>query len=372
MTEVHGYCDERFALLHEMFQDNLATGIDTGGSVAATLHGEPVVDLWGGHSDWAFEQPWAEDTICHVFSTAKLVAIITLLLLVDRAQLDLDTPVAAYWPEFGEHGKETITTRQVLVHTSGLPGFGRSVSWDEFLDFDRMVELVAAAKPWYEPGSTTHYSFFASGFVIGELVRRVTGQGFRDFFRTELAEPLGADFHFGTDDPAVHERVAALWPPEDAAYDSDPAFDEVEQGDWLAPECMAALMPAVNALTNARALARIGSVMAAGGTVDERHYLSPETIAEAGTEQSYDHSPFLGWCRFGLGFGLDHPDFPAPTPTTMHWGGYGGSWLTMDPATGLSTAFVPNKLRVGEPGKPWDDRNERFTRVIGEISRTLS
>ena len=136
MTEVHGFCDERFSALEELFRHNLATGVDVGACLAATLEGEPVVDLWGGTSDWRLERPWAEDTLGLVFSTSKIITIITLLLLYDRGQLDLDAPIASYWPEFGRNGKDTITTRQVLVHRSGVPGFGRKLAFEELQDWD--------------------------------------------------------------------------------------------------------------------------------------------------------------------------------------------------------------------------------------------
>lgn len=373
MTEIHGFCDERFAPLGDLFGRNLETGVDVGACLAVELAGEPVVDLWGGTSDWGLERPWQEDTLCLVMSTSKVVTIITLLLLYDRGGLDLDRPIAEYWPEFGQHGKDTVTTWQVLVHRSGLPGLGRPIAFEELQDFDHMVRQVESAELWYEPGTVTHYSFFISGFILGELVRRCSGSSFTEFFDAELRGPLSADFHFGLTDPADLERVADIWPAEiDEDEEEDPAFAELQQGNWLAPESLASLMPTVNGLTNARALARIGSVVASGGTVDGRTYLSPATIAEAGTEQSYEDGGFLGRCRFGLGWGLDSVEFPAPTPTTMHWGGYGGSFLAMDPGTGTSAAFVPNMFRVGEPGKPWCDRTRAFLDAMAEVASDLA
>lgn len=373
MTELHGFCDERFAQLGDLFRHNLDAGVDNGACLAATLDGELVVDLWGGHADWGLEKPWAEDTIGLVFSTSKIVAIITLLLVYDRGLLDLDAPIAQYWPEFGQRGKDTITTRQVLVHRSGVPGFGRSIAFEEFHDWDRMVSHVEKAELWYEPDTVTHYSFFASGYILGELVGRITGTPFAVFFRRELAEPLDADFHFGLVDPADQARIAAIWPPEQLDdYGVDPVFAEMEQGNWLSPEANAAVMPTVNGIGNARGIARITSVIANGGTVNGRRYLSPETVAEAGSEQSYAEDRFLGWCRWGLGWAIDHDDFPAPTPSAMHWGGYGGSFATMDPAAGISVAFVPNTLRVGAPGDVFgDDRLLGYWRAVGDVAKSL-
>ena len=142
MVEVHGFCDERFRPLEAALRSNLEQGVDIGASLAVTLHGEPVVDLWGGWRDERMEVPWAADTLVRVFSTTKVAVIIAILILVDRGQLDLDAPIAEYWPEFASNGKGAVTARQVLVHRSGLPGFGRSFTSDEMADWEHMTGLA--------------------------------------------------------------------------------------------------------------------------------------------------------------------------------------------------------------------------------------
>jgi CubicO group peptidase (beta-lactamase class C family) len=149
---------------------------------------------------------------------------------------------------------------------------------------------------------------------------------------------------------------------------------ELEQADWVVPSRMAAVMPAASGIGNGRSIARIGAMMAMGGELDGRRYLSRETIQEAGSEQSFMDDRLLGWCRYGLGFGLDSEYFPASTPTSMHWGGFGGSLATMDPATGMSAGFAPNRLRVED--KPdgkimMQDRLAAVIRTIGDVSRNL-
>src|SRR5258706_13781440 len=165
MTEVHGFCDPRFAPLRDLLESNLAGGIDVGASLAVTYQGDFVVDLWGGTRDWGLTTPWERDTLVRVFSSSKPMLIVTTLLMVDRGLLDLDAPLAQYWPEFARHGKGTITTRQVLVHQSGLPGFGRSVSFADLSDWDRAIGIVEDAELGFEPGTTACYSPQVFGFL---------------------------------------------------------------------------------------------------------------------------------------------------------------------------------------------------------------
>ena len=377
MSEVSGFCDERFEQLGALFERNQKLGVDEGASLAATLDGEFVVDLWAGTSDRKRTRPWEADTLVNVFSTSKVTVNIALLMLYDRGLLDLDAPIADYWPEFAQNGKGTITCRQVLVHRSGLPGFGRSFGFEEIHDWDTVIGVVERAEPWYEPGTETYYHPHTYGYMLGEVVRRVSGLAFDEFFREEIAEPLGADFYFGLTDPADQARVAQLWYPDPSATPDevdDVVMTEVEQGDWVVPCRMAAVMPSTGGIANGRSIARICAMVAMGGELDGRRYLGQDTIVEAGTEQSFQEDRLLGWCRYGLGFGLDSEYFPASTPTSMHWGGFGGSLATMDPATGMSVGFAPNRLLVEDTPDGMAMTQERLytlIRTIGDVSRSL-
>ena len=374
MTNVHGFCDERFRPLEEAFRRNLDSGLDTGASLAVTLGDEFVVDLWGGTRDYEMAVPWEADTVVRVFSTSKVMVMITVLLLVDRGLLDLDAPIAQYWPEFAKHDKGAITARHVLVHRSGLPGFGRSVSFDELADWSNTIEIIEDASLWYEPGTISCYHPQTFGYVLGELVRRVTALPFEDFFRREIATPLGADFLFDCPtDQAT--RVAALWPPDGAPDIESPMGAAVMNelaaiGEWIDPAKLPTVMPAAGGVTNARALARVGQMVALEGEVDGRRYLSPSIIARAAAEQSFAEDEVVGWVRLGLGFGLHSDDYPAPTKTTMHWGGYGGSFLTMDPASGISCGYAQSRLLL-DGGAFSDRRRVEFWRLLGEITDTL-
>jgi CubicO group peptidase (beta-lactamase class C family) len=261
----------------------------------------------------------------------------------------------------------------VLVHTSGLPGFGRAVTFEDLGDPERSAVIIEDAELWYEPGTISCYHAQTFGAILGEIITRVSGTRFDEFFEDEIAGPLDADFHFGLPTEQA-TRVSAIW-PADADYGlQDPMAAAVEaelvMRGWGAPTNLPRVMASQSGLGNARALARIGTIVALGGEVEGRRYLSPEIITQAGEEQSYAEDRALGWCRYGLGLGLHTDDYPAPTPTTMHWGGYGGSFLTMDPGTAITSAFAHNQL-LTSGGPRGDERRAEFWRLLGEITRTL-
>ena len=315
MAEIHGFCDERFRPLEDAFRANLDSGLDKGASLAVTLGGEFIVDLWGGTRDYEMVTPWESDTVVRVFSTTKVMVVLMVLMLVDRGLLDLDEPIATYWPGFAKHGKGTITSRQVLVHRSGLPGFGCVVTFDDLGDPERSAAIIENAELWYEPGTISCYHAQTFGAILGEVITRVSGSRFDDFFEREISRPLGADFHFGL--PADEApRVSAIWPAEAAYGLQDPMAAAVEAElvahGWVAPTNLPRVMASQSGLGNARALARVGTIVALGGEVEGKRYLNPEIIMQAGEEQSYAEDRALGWCRYGLGLGLDADDYPAP------------------------------------------------------------
>jgi CubicO group peptidase (beta-lactamase class C family) len=374
MSEVHGYCDERFRALGDLFRANIERGIDHGASLAATLDGEFVVDLWGGYRDRARTKPWQHDTLVNVFSTSKAMVIVAMLMMVDRGLLDLDAPVAQYWPEFGRHGKDVITTRQILVHRSGLPGFGQQIAWDDAHNWQFMIGVLEDAELWFEPGTMSCYHSQTFGFLLGEIVRRLSGLPFDEFFRNEIAAPLSADFQFGVRGEHDQSRVAQLlYPMNEHPMPSamgDRAFNEFEQREWVSPDRMAAVLPASGGLATAKGLATIGAMLAMGGELNGRRYLGADILDQATTEQSYAEDEVLGWCRYGLGFGLDSPEFPGATPTSFHWGGYGGSFITMDRASRISCGFAPNRLVIDDG--VYGDRLTEMWQTLGEISLSLS
>jgi len=370
VSQVRGTCDERFEPLRRLLADFQAEGLDQGASFGAYLGGELVADLWAGHRDYEGELAWEQDTLVRVFSTSKTMLVPAVLMLVDRGLLDLDEPIAAHWPEFAQHGKGAITARQVLVHRSGLPGFGRPITVDELLDWDAMVGILEAAEPWYEPGTRTYYHATTFGYLLGELVRRLSGAPFEEFFARELGGPLDADFHF-TLPPERLDQVAVLWPPPyQPEMAEERVLQEIDGLVWVTPDSFRVVAPATSGVGNGRSIARVMAMLANGGELDGRRYLSRAIIEEAATEQSHEEDHYIGPVRYGLGFGLDHEHFRASTPTTCHWGGYGGSLASYDLATGLAVGFAPNQLRLDDmPGL--EVRVRRVIDRVGEVARTL-
>ena len=212
MTEVHGTCDERFSAMRDLLAANLASGADLGASVAVTLDGEPVVDLWGGWADTDKTVPWTQDTITNVWSTTKTMMSLSALVLVERGLLDVYAPVAEYWPEFAANGKDKIEVRHLLSHSSGVSAWAQPVVVDDIFDWEKSTSMLAAQPPWWEPGTASGYHALNQGHLVGEVVRRITGLSLGQFFAKEVAGPLGADFHIGLA-PEHDHRVSNVVPP---------------------------------------------------------------------------------------------------------------------------------------------------------------
>ena len=224
-TPLGGTCSARFDPLRELFAAKLESGEDLGASLAVNIDGEMVVDLWGGWADEARTVPWAENTITNVFSTTKAMTALAALVLVDRGELDLDATVAKYWPEFAAQGKAGIKVRQLLSHTSGVSGWDQPITLEDLYDWDKSTALLAAQAPWWEPGTASGYHMLNYGHLIGEVIRRITGQRLGEFFAAHIAGPLGADFHIGLP-PSEFPRVANVVPPPVPA--DSPPFDPTQ------------------------------------------------------------------------------------------------------------------------------------------------
>ena len=342
------------------FENNFREHDDLGASVAITLDGEFVVDLWGGHLDEKRTEPWQEDTLVNVWSSTKTMAAMSLLLLADRGEVDLHAPAAKYWPEFAQNGKKAVEVRHFLSHTAGLSGMDRKVEGDALYDWEWMISALAEQQPWWKPGTQSGYHALTQGHLIGEIVRRVTGQTIGNFFRQEIAEPTGADFHIGADE-ALDQRIGNLVPPKSGPAPNpesiagrtfaNPGVDATRPRDraWRAAE-----IPAANGQGNARSIVRAQTAMANGGQAFGKTILS-----EAGTRRVFEKQIegvdlVLGLpLTFGLGYGLNNPATPiAPNPNTAFWGGYGGSSVIIDQDARLCFSYVMNKMESGLLGDP--------------------
>jgi CubicO group peptidase (beta-lactamase class C family) len=358
-TPLGGTCAARFEPLRKLFAAKIDSGEDLGASLAVNVDGEMVVDLWGGWADGARTVPWAEDTIACVFSTTKTMTALAALVLVDRGELDLDASVAAYWPEFAARGKAGIKVRHLLSHTSGVSGWDQPVTIDDVYDWDKSTAMLAGQAPWWEPGTASGYHALTYGHLIGEVIRRITGQRLGEFFAADIAGPLGADFHIGLP-PSEFHRVANLvpWPPQPthpAGLDPNgPAFKTFNGPnmdgnlEWSRTECWRrADLGAANGHGNARSIARIQSAVACGGAVGGVRLLSPQTIDRIFEVQSDGIDLVLGYrLRIGVGYGLPWPEvLPfVPEGRVCFGAGAGGSLVLADADRRLTVAYVMNKL----------------------------
>lgn len=362
-----GTCAAPFEAVRDQFATNLATEDELGASVAVVHNGEMVVDLWGGWSDTEQTIPWQSDTITNVWSTTKTMAALSAMVLVDRGELDLFRPVADYWPEFAANGKDAIDTRHLMSHTSGLSGWNEPITAEEVCDWEKSTSMLAAQAPWWEPGTASGYHALTHGHLIGEVVRRITGQSIGTFFAAEIAGPLGADFHIGVPTSELG-RVVDVVPPTGSAMDDmdpRPTRDSVLVRTFVNPMMSAkhswndwwrqAEIPAANGHGNARAVATIQAVVANGGEMNGVRLLSPETIELFFAEHSNGMDQVLAMpIRFGAGYALASPTFPMMREgRTCFWGGWGGSLVIIDADRQLTIAYMMNKMGVGMVG---DDR----------------
>src|SRR5581483_2433368 len=194
---IDGTCDPRFERVREAFAENFAKRGELGAAVAVTVNHQPVVDLWGGYADQARTHPWARDTIVNVYSATKGFAATCVNRLADQGLVDLEAPVARYWPEFAQNGKEHLPVRFILGHRAGLPAIRHPLEQGALLNWDLMTAALAAEQPWWEPGTRHGYHALTLGYLLGEIVRRVTSRMIGSYCREEIAGPLDLDFHIG-------------------------------------------------------------------------------------------------------------------------------------------------------------------------------
>jgi CubicO group peptidase (beta-lactamase class C family) len=358
MADIQGTCDNRFAGVQEALANSLDAGTDVGASVAVLVEGQPVVDIWGGFVDESRTEPWARDTITNVWSTTKTMTFLCALMLADRGELDFHAPVARYWPEFAVGGKDAVEVRHVMAHMTGLSGFTVHLEPEDLADWEKCTSLLAAQEPWWEPGTASGYHALTQGYLIGELVRRITGVSIGTWLASEVAEPLGADFHIGL--PASEDgRVSPIIPPPAVGLaGADPGSIAVRT--FTSPLLDAAMatnewwrraeIPAANGQGNARSVATIQSIIAGGGEARGVRLLSTSGCDTAFEEQSNGKDLVLGIpMRFGMGYGLSGELMPMG-PRACFWGGYGGSLIVMDQDARLTVSYVMNKMESGLTG----------------------
>ncbi|HEY1820823.1 MAG TPA: serine hydrolase domain-containing protein [Trebonia sp.] len=360
---LHGQLDARFEPLRELIDANLNSGAECGVSLVIDIDGRTVADVHGGFADQARTRPWVPDTIVNVWSTTKTVTSLAVLMLADRGLVDLDAPVARYWPEFAQRGKEGVLVRHLMSHTSGVAGWDKPFAIPDLCDLAHSTNALAAQAPWWEPGTASGYHALNFGHLLGEVVRRVSGKSLTRFVDEEISGPLGADFRIGAR-PADWPRCAEIIPPPPlpfdlATLDPDSALVKIATGpvaDATAPnraEWRLAEIGAANGHGNARSVARILSAVTLGGASGGVRLLSPETIGHIFREQSNGVDLFLGVpMRFGIGYGLADPvGAPfVPAGRVCFWGGWGGSVIIMDLDRRVTISYMMNKMQPGLVG----------------------
>jgi CubicO group peptidase (beta-lactamase class C family) len=325
------------------------------------VHGEPVVDIWGGWADPEKTRPWERDTITNVWSTTKTMTFLCTLVLHDRGELDYDAPVATYWPEFAANGKDKVLVRHVMGHTAGLSGWEEPITTEELADWELCTDRLAAQKPWWEPGTGSGYHAVTQGYLIGEIVRRITGESIGQWFAREVAKPLDADFHIGLPESEDHRVSDVIPPPPIDMAAMEGQVSELMTKTFMNPPLDAsaahhawwrrAEVPAANGQGNARSVAAVQSIVAGRGVARGVRLLSPKGIEPIFDEQANGIDKVLGvQQRIGMGYGLSNPPDMPIGPRACYWGGYGGSVIVMDTDAELTICYVMNRMESGLVG----------------------
>ncbi|MET8171570.1 serine hydrolase domain-containing protein [Streptomyces clavifer] len=362
MPHIYGHCDDRFAAVRDAFAANFTERDELGAAVTVLVDGSPVVDLWGGWADKDRTRPWERDTVVNVWSTTKGPTALCAHLLADRGLLDLDAPVALYWPEFAAAGKESVRVRHLLSHRAGLAGLRDPHTLADLYDWELTTARLAATAPWWEPGTRSGYHAITYGFLVGEVVRRITGLLPGEFLRQEITGPLGIDFTIGFPEKDAG-RVAELVQPRTDARAQAALFDRMEPvaiasilnpvtGTAAAntPEWRAAEIPAANGHGTARAVAALYGIVAGRGSLRGHRVLSEEAAERVREGQGSCRDLVLGAgfahdTELGLGLWLSGPNASyGPNPRAVGHDGAGGSCGLADPEAGVSLGYVMNRM----------------------------
>ena len=360
---VSGTCVPRFESVRRAFEANFAGGIEVGAAVAVWVDGELVVNLWGGHSDSRRRRPWREDTLASIFSGSKGLTSTCLHLLADRGEIDLDAPVARYWPEFGQAGKERITVAEVLSHRSGVIGPRDRMHWGDVAEWDLVCERLAAAEPWWRPGTAQGYHVVSFGFILGEVVRRVTGRTLGEYLRTEIAEPMGIDVHIGLPRAQHHRCAEMINKPHIRDVLAEGGAPERPQS--IAEHPMAALAVAMgfapddelgsNDLTRWRScefpgtnahVSALGLATFYNGLAQEkllsREQMERARVCRGGFDADLVLGPRVADHGWGLGYMLNQRGVAGPNPGSFGHGGSGGSYGFVDLEHRIGYGYVMN------------------------------
>lgn len=371
---VHGVCDPKFQEVRQEFERNFRERGEVGASVCVTLRGETVVNLWGGVAQADTQRPWTEDTISIVFSSTKGATALCAHILASRGQLDLDAPVATYWPEFAQAGKANIPVKMLLNHQAGLPAVRTPLPQGAYANWDLMVDALAKEEPFWEPGTRNGYHALTIGWLVGEVVRRVSGKSLGTFFQDEVAKPLGLDFWIGLPE----DKEARVAPMIAAKPDSESLFSQelvkpgslsalvlLNSGGYMGAkpeyECRAAHAAEIGGaggITNARGLAGMYAPLACGGKLKGVELVNSDTLARMSLVASATgrDAVLVMPTRFSLGFmkSMDNRrerpgvrDSVLISEDAFGHVGAGGSFGFADPAAAMSFGYTMTRMGSG-------------------------
>jgi CubicO group peptidase (beta-lactamase class C family) len=371
MTEIQGWTAKGFEGVRDAFTANFEQNLEVGAAFAAYHRGQKVVDLWGGTGDAEGERPWEEDTLVLVFSSTKGATALCAHRLAEDGRLDVEAPVTTYWPEFAAAGKESMPVSYLLSHQAGLAWIDGTMTLDEALAWDPVVERLAAETPKWEPGTAHGYHATTYGWLVGEVVRRIDGRrSLGGYFHDEVAATLGLDFWIGLpeeQESRVVPLIVAEAPTDEAVIAMMEQFTgpDTNLGKALAAPggafkdvsafnsraVRAAEIPAANGVTDARSLARMYASMVS--EVDGVRILGPDQVKMASTQRTSGPNVVLMNMdiQFGLGF-MVPSTLMAFRPGTFGHFGAGGSVGWADPDAEVAMGYVMNRMDIGLAGDP--------------------
>ncbi|OBG80718.1 serine hydrolase domain-containing protein [Mycobacterium sp. E3305] len=362
---IQGSCAPEFVGVRHAFERNFTVGDEVGAAVAVWVDGTLVVNLWGGWADAAHTRRWRQDTLTTVLSGTKGLSATCVHQLADRGELDLQAPVAHYWPEFGQAGKQDITLAMVMSHRSGVIGPRTRLRWEDVADWDFVCAQLAAAEPYWEPGTAQGYHMTTFGFILGEVFRRVTGRTIGQYLRTEIAEPFGADVHIGlslaeqrrcaerVNKPHARDLLADAQAPgyptsltehPKAALSISMGFapdDELGSHDlrlWRELE-----FPGTNGQVSALGLATFYNVLAQEKVLSREH-MDLVRECQGGLDTDLVLGPRVADHGWGLGYMLNQRCVNGPNPRIFGHGGLGGSFGFVDLEHRIGYAYVMNRF----------------------------
>ncbi len=384
---IGGTCAAGFETVRDAFENNFTHHDEVGAAVAVWVDGDLVVNLWGGYADARRRRHWRENTLASIFSGTKGLTSTCLHLLADRGEIDLDAPVARYWPEFGQAGKQDITIAQVLGHRSGVIGPRTRMDWSETPDWDLVCQRLAASAPWWDPGTAQGYHMVSFGFILGEVVRRVTGRTIGEYLRREIADPMGIEVHIGLPD-SEHHRCAEMinkphirdvlanggapGHPESltehpmAALSIAMGFvpdDELGSNDialWRRSE-----FPGTNGHVSALGLATFYNGLAQGKILTSEH-LQKVRVSQGGFDPDVVLGPRVADHGWGMGYMLNQRGVAGPNPGSFGHGGSGGSYGFVDLEHRIGYAYVMNYFDATKC-----NADPRSTSLSDEVYRLL-